>query len=53
MSKNILMLSVALLKERTAIHDNIDEKLIYPEIKAAQDMFILPVLGSALFNKLS
>jgi hypothetical protein len=52
MSKNILMLSVALLKERTAIHDNIDEKLIYPEIKAAQDMFILPVLGSALFNKI-
>jgi hypothetical protein len=52
MSKNILMISVQMLKDRTAIHDNIDEKLIFPEIKASQDMYILPVCGSALFNKL-
>jgi len=52
MSKNILMISVQMLKDRTAVHDNIDEKLIFPEIKAAQDMFILPLCGSALFNKL-
>lgn len=52
MSKNILMVSVKMLKERTSIHDNIDEKLIYPEIKAAQDLFILPLLGTNLFNKL-
>jgi hypothetical protein len=42
----------SLLKERTGIHDNIDEKLIYPEIKAAQDLYIRPLLGSTLFNKL-
>jgi hypothetical protein len=52
MSKNILMISVQMLKDRTAVHDNIDEKLVFPEIKAAQDMFILPLCGSALFNKL-
>lgn len=52
MSKNILMISVQMLKDRTAVHDNIDEKLVFPEIKAAQDMYILPLCGSALFNKL-
>ena len=52
MSKNILMISVSMLKERTAIHDNIDEKLIFPEIKAVQDLYILPLCGTALFNKL-
>jgi len=52
MSKNILMISASMLKDRTSIHDNIDEKLIYPEVKAAQDLYILPLLGSALYNKL-
>ena len=52
MSANILMISVDTLKQRTAIHDNIDEKLIFPEIKAAQDLFIHPILGTALYNKL-
>lgn len=52
MSKNILIISPALLKERTALHDNVDEKLIYPEIKAAQDLYIKPILGSALYTKL-
>lgn len=41
-----------ILKDRTGMHTNIDDKLIYPEIKAAQDMFILPLLGSRLFNKI-
>jgi hypothetical protein len=52
MSRNILIISPALLKERTAFHDNVDEKLIYPEIKAAQDLYVLPILGTALFDKL-
>lgn len=52
MSKNILLLSVDILKERTAIHGNIDEKLLYPEIKTAQDMYIHPVLGTALYDKM-
>jgi hypothetical protein len=52
MSRNILIISANTLKERTGVHDNIDEKLIYPDIKAAQDMFMLPLLGTALFNKI-
>lgn len=52
MSKNVLLLSVDILKDRTPVHGNIDEKLIFPEIKAAQDMYILPILGTALYNKI-
>lgn len=52
MSKNVLLISVDILKDRTGIHDNIDAKLIYPEIKTAQDMYIHPVLGTALYNKI-
>lgn len=52
MSKNILLISDDILKERTGIHGNIDPKLLYPEIKLAQDMYIHPILGTALYNKL-
>lgn len=52
MSLNILMVSDTMIKDRTVIHGNIDPKLIYPDIKVAQDMYILPLLGSALYNKL-
>lgn len=52
MSLNILLISDTMIKERTAIHGNIDPKLIYPDIKVAQDMYILPILGSALYDKL-
>jgi len=52
MSLNILIISDTIIKERTSIHGNIDPKLIYPDIKAAQDMYIHPILGSALYDKL-
>lgn len=52
MSKNILLISVEILKERTDIHSNVDPKLIYPSIKYVQDAFIKPILGTALFDKL-
>lgn len=52
MSENILLVSDTMIKERTAIHGNIDPKLIYPDIKVAQDMYIQPLLGSALYTKL-
>jgi hypothetical protein len=42
----------SVVKERTSLHDNVDDKLIYPEIKAAQDMYIMPLLGSTLYNKI-
>lgn len=50
--ENKLLISDVMIKERTAIHGNIDPKLIYPDIKVAQDMYILPLLGSALYFKL-
>ena len=52
MSDNILLISVEILKDRTGVHGNIDPSLIYPDIKVAQDMYIEPILGTALFNKL-
>jgi len=50
MSKNTLFISVQSIKDRTGLHANVDEKLVLPEIKTAQDMYILPALGSALYN---
>lgn len=52
MSKNILFISVQDIKDRTGLHSNVDEKLVLPEIKTAQDMYILPALGSGLYNRL-
>jgi hypothetical protein len=52
MSSNTLLILPKLLKERSSLHENVDDKLIYPEIKAAQDMYIMPLLGSTLMNKL-
>lgn len=51
MSLNILLISAEMIKDRTAIHTNIDEKLLFPTIKVCQDMFIHPLLGSDLYNK--
>lgn len=42
----------SVVKDRMSLHDNVDEKLIYPEIKAVQDMYIMPLLGSNLFTKI-
>lgn len=52
MSKNILLILPSVLKERSALHTNVDDKLIAPEIKAVQDLYIMPLLGSTLFNKI-
>jgi hypothetical protein len=52
MSRDILMISDNMFKERTTAHGNIDPKLLYPDIKAAQDMYIHPILGTALYDKL-
>jgi hypothetical protein len=52
MSKNVLLISAEMIKDRTAVHTNIDEKLVFPTIKVCQDMYIHPLLGTALFNKI-
>jgi hypothetical protein len=50
--KNTLFIGATAIKERTAVHSNIDDKSILPEIKTAQDMYILPALGTALYTRL-
>lgn len=52
MSRNILFISVQTIKDRTGLHNNVDEKLINPEILTAQDMYILPALGTGLYERL-
>lgn len=52
MSRKILFITPQTIKERTGLHANVDEKLISPEIMTAQDMFIHPALGTALYNRL-
>lgn len=52
MSKNVLLVSVQTIKDRSGVHLNADDKLILPEIKAAQDESIVPAIGTALFEKL-
>lgn len=52
MSLNTLLMSDEMIKERSTVHGNTDPKLMYPDIKVAQDMYILPILGTALYDKL-
>lgn len=52
MSANTLMISVEMLVQRSALHSNVDPKLVYGDIKATQDMHILPLLGTGLYNKI-
>ena len=52
MSLNVLLVSDQMIKDRTAIHGNIDPELIKADIKVSQDMYIHPILGTALYDKL-
>lgn len=52
MSKNILFISEQKLKDSSFLSDNVDPKQLLPTVKAVQDMLILPLLGSSLYNKL-
>lgn len=52
MSLNVLLISDQMIKDRTSIHGNIDPELIRPDVKVAQDMYIHPILGTALYDKL-
>lgn len=52
MSLNILFIKEETVKKRTGISDYIAGEQITPAIKLAQDMHILPALGSGLYNRL-
>ena len=48
----ILLISAETLKQNTTISQSVDDNLIHPVIMLAQDKYILPVLGTDLFEKL-
>lgn len=48
----VLFISVNDIKQRTGLTANVEEKLVLPEIYTAQDMYILPALGTALYERL-
>lgn len=52
MSSNTLLISDLILKERSVVHTSLDPKLIYPDIKYCQDLYIKPIFGTALFEKM-
>lgn len=47
-----LMIKATVVKESTTLATNIDEKIINNGILAAQKKFILPLLGSSLYNEI-
>lgn len=52
MSKNILFISEQKLKDTSFLSDNVDPKQLLPTVKMVQDMYLHPLLGTALYNKL-
>ena len=47
-----LLISADTLKNNTTISESVDTNLIHPVVLLAQDRYILPVLGTDLFEKL-
>lgn len=52
MSKNILFISEQTIKGSSFLSDNVDPKQLLPTVKAVQDRYILPLVGSKLYKKL-
>lgn len=52
MSSNTLLISVQQIKDRTGLHSNVQDSEVLPDIKYCQDAYIMPLLGTALMNKL-
>lgn len=50
--RDILFISPENIYERSSVHKNIDSKVMTPEIKVCQEMYLLPVLGTALYERM-
>lgn len=50
--RDILFISPENIYERSSVHKNIDSKVLTPEIKVCQEMYLLPVLGTALYERM-
>ena len=46
------LIDIDSLKKLSLIHDNVEVSAIRPVLKRSQDMYIEPILGSALYNRL-
>lgn len=49
----VQFISESYLKENTVIDDNVDMKLLNPTLRMVQERYVLPILGTALYNKLT
>lgn len=49
---NVLFISEETLKDNTIVSANVDPKLFRMAISDAQDMYLLPILGTTLYNDL-
>jgi hypothetical protein len=52
MSSNVLLCSTEFLKDNISINHEIDSNLLEPAILLAGDKYIMPILGSTLYNKI-
>lgn len=52
MNKNVLLISENTIKDNSVVTANLDGKYIQSAIKNAQDMALLPLLGSQLLNEI-
>jgi hypothetical protein len=52
LNTTVLFIGEAALKQESVISENVDPKLLIPTIKEVQNIYILPLLGTALFNEL-
>lgn len=50
--KDIYLISVETLKQKSLINKNVDDSIILPAIKTAEDIYLIEVLGEDLVKKL-
>ena len=50
--RDILFISPENVYERTPVHKNVDSKMVVPVIKVCQEIYILPLLGTDLYDRL-
>jgi hypothetical protein len=47
----VIFISEQALKDNSIINENVDMKVLLPVIKLAQEKFMLPILGTGLYNE--
>lgn len=48
----ILFIDALYVKQNSVLNQNVDDNLLISNIQAAQDMFLMPILGSGLFGQI-